>query len=322
MKFRVLLTFGLLSWLPLALAQSGEDLSGTDGSRPSPGQILETLRADHQAAEARDSQRLEALLSDQQALDAALAEARESLAQARERQESLETQQSEQQTRLGELRERRSEEAGDLESVYDVARRHASDLRNSLNDSWLIVGGQAQLPARLDDEGLLDVAALSALGDNLISLTIESGQGIEFTAPVAGAAGEVTSRDVVRLGDYLGFSNGQLLRVPTESGPLSVAEQTPSYVSELLEAYQGGIGEVVAFDPTRGVVLDALAQQPGLWQRFQQGGAVGYVVVALGASVSPLPWRSTPTCCWSRCVCDGNCVSRTPFVRTIPWGES
>ncbi|WP_455565511.1 hypothetical protein [Modicisalibacter luteus] len=283
---------------------------------------METLRADHQAAEARDSQRLEALLSDQQALDAALAEARESLAQARERQESLETQQSEQQTRLGELRERRSEEAGDLESVYDVARRHASDLRNSLNDSWLIVGGQAQLPARLDDEGLLDVAALSALGDNLISLTIESGQGIEFTAPVAGAAGEVTSRDVVRLGDYLGFSNGQLLRVPTESGPLSVAEQTPSYVSELLEAYQGGIGEVVAFDPTRGVVLDALAQQPGLWQRFQQGGAVGYVVVALGASVSPLPWRSTPTCCWSRCVCDGNCVSRTPFVRTIPWGES
>ncbi|MCG7598164.1 MotA/TolQ/ExbB proton channel family protein [Halomonas sp. McH1-25] len=282
MKVRLLLTLGVLFWVPLAFAQSGDGESGAEDVRQSSDQLLETLRADRQAAETRDRQRLEALLNDQQALDTALSEARESLAQARERQETLETRQSEQQARLAELRERRGEEAGDLESVYDVARRHASDLRNALDASWLTVGGQAALPERLDDEGLLDVATLASLGDSLISLTLESGRGIEITAPVADAAGNVSSREVVRLGDYLGFSNGQLLQVPSGSGPLSVAEHTPSYVSELLEAYQAGNGDVVAFDPTRGAVLDALAQQPTLWERFQQGGAVGYVVVALG----------------------------------------
>ncbi|SFH78933.1 MotA/TolQ/ExbB proton channel family protein [Modicisalibacter xianhensis] len=277
MKLRCLLTWGVMSCLPLT--GFAQDAANSEDAGQA---ILETLRADYQAAEARDRQRLEVLLNDQQALDAALSEARESLAQARERQEALETRQSEQQARLAELRERRGEEAGDLESVYDVARRHASDLRNALNESWLTVGGQAQLPQRLEDDGLLDVATLASLGDSLMSLTVESGQAIEFTAPVADAAGNVSSREVVRLGDYLGFSDGQLLQVPGESGPLSVAEHTPPYVSELLEAYRSGNGDVVAFDPARGAVLDALAQQPTLWERFQQGGAVGYVVVALG----------------------------------------
>src|SRR5690606_2026852 len=64
---------------------------------------------------------------------------------------------------------------------------------------------------------------------------------------------------------------------------LAVAEHTPSHVADRLRAFQQGEGQVVNFDPTQGQVLAALAQQPSLWERFKQGGAVGYVIVALGA---------------------------------------
>ncbi|MEC8937727.1 MAG: MotA/TolQ/ExbB proton channel family protein, partial [Pseudomonadota bacterium] len=47
-------------------------------------------------------------------------------------------------------------------------------------------------------------------------------------------------------------------------------------------AYHQGESREFAIDPTQGSVLEALAQQPTLWERFQQGGYVGYVVVVLG----------------------------------------
>lgn len=279
MKKRWLTLFGLTLWIPLALAQSVES-PGEDGAELE--HLLETLRTDRQAAEARDSERLQRLLDDQEALVAALAEARDSLEEQRERRERLEARQTEQQARLETLRQRRSDEAGDLERVHEVARRHAGEMRDALGASWLTVGGQAQLPQRLDDQGLIDVATLESLGESLAALTVESGRGVRFTAPVADAEGEISPREVIRLGAFTAFSDGRLLRHPAGEGPLAVAERTPSDIAEALRAFQQGEGEVVTLDPTQGEVLAALAQQPSLWQRFQQGGAVGYVVVTLG----------------------------------------
>ena len=36
-------------------------------------------------------------------------------------------------------------------------------------------------------------------------------------------------------------------------------------------------------DPSRGSLLAQLQQQPTLWDRLQQGGLVGWVIVVLGA---------------------------------------
>lgn len=272
-----ILIVSLMLWGSVSFAQTSSDNGGETLE-----QVLETLRTDRQAAEARDAERLQALLADRDALESALAQARESLEQARQRQAQLESRQSEQQNRLAELRERRGEEAGDLENVYDVARRHAGELRNALSNSWLTVGGQAQLPQRLDDEGLLDIATLESLNEQLVALTVESGLGVRFDAPVADASGNVSSQEVIRLGDFSGFSEGWLLQRPEGDGPLLIADQTPASVSERLLAFQQGEGDIIALDPTKGDVLEALAQQPSLWERFQQGGVVGFVVVALG----------------------------------------
>ncbi|SDL71174.1 biopolymer transport protein ExbB [Modicisalibacter muralis] len=269
-------------WMPLAQAAPGTPAS--ESRQDSTEQVLQALRADSAAASARDSQRLAELLDDREALDAALAEARESLAAASERREALEARQAEQQQRLAELSQRRDSEVGDLDGVYDVVRRHVGELRDALGESWLTVGGGARLPQRLDEQGLLDVATLQALNESLVALTVQSGRGVRFTAPVADSEGKVAPREVIRLGALSAFSEGQLLRQPDGEGPLAVAERTPTSVTEKLLAFQQGEGDVIALDPTQGEILAALAQQPSLWQRFQQGGAVGYVIVALGVA--------------------------------------
>lgn len=71
---------------------------------------LSTLRAEREAAEARDNARLAELVDDEAALDEALAEAQDALADARERRESLDAREQSQREALEELDARRQEQ--------------------------------------------------------------------------------------------------------------------------------------------------------------------------------------------------------------------
>ncbi|EPC03903.1 hypothetical protein L861_00985 [Litchfieldella anticariensis FP35 = DSM 16096] len=266
------LTLGvLLSW-PLvgAQAQSSDD-------------PVETLRAERQAAEARDRARLAELVDDREALETALETAITERDAARARRDELEVRQQAQDARLQELNERRQEQGGDLDGVLSVVARHSGELRDELSDSWLTVGG-ATMPARFDEQAILEREHVENLADHLMTLTAESARGIRFSAPVADRAGQIEPREVIRLGSFLAFSEGDLLRRSGEGEAqhLAVAERTPHAVASQLEAFQQGTGDDVSVDPTQGQVIAALAQQPSLVERFHQGGAVGYVVVILG----------------------------------------
>ncbi|MDN3555688.1 MotA/TolQ/ExbB proton channel family protein [Halomonas maura] len=243
---------------------------------------LETLRAEREAAEARDRARLAELVDDEQALDAALERARADLAEARERREALESRQQAQRDELEALNARRQEQGGDLEAVFDAVADASGELRDDLAGSWLTLGAETALPPRLDPDAILATGQLATLADSLMGLTRETARVVALEAPVAGADGQVAERPVLRLGDLLAASQGQLLERGGEAGRLAELGQTPQRVAEHLRAFQAGEGEVVPVDPAEGRVLEALGLQPTLWERFRQGGAVGYVVVALG----------------------------------------
>ncbi|WP_244179831.1 MotA/TolQ/ExbB proton channel family protein [Salinicola salarius] len=274
------LSFVAITLLPVvASAQSG-DASG--GGAPSIQQVLETFRADSQAAEQRDTQRLETLLDDREALQQALADAEQRLQNAQDKRDQLESRQAEQQQQLAALQRQRTEEAGDIGDISGIVKQQASELRDALGESWLTVGGDARLPPRLDDRGLIDLQTLDRVRQDLAGLIAESGRGVRFQAPVAGPDGDVAQRPVIRLGDTVAFSNGDLLQRIGDDDRLSVVAATPGDARQALQAFQQGEGNQIVVDPTDGDVLDALAQQPSLWERFQQGGYVGYVIVALG----------------------------------------
>ena len=262
-----LLTVTLLSLPTAALAQS----------EPST-----TLRAEREADEARDQARLIELLENPEALEAALEEARAAHQQTETRHTELQEEAQALNERQSELEARQQEQGEELEAILTSLARHSGELRDGLADSWLTLE-EASLPPRLDDAEVLEVTHLEDFADRLVALTADTARVTSFEAPVASASGEITSQPVVRLGDFAAFSEGHLLRRGVDNGALSVVERTPREVATRLVAFQAGTSSVLALDPTQGDVISALGQQPNLVERFQQGGAVGYVVVGLGA---------------------------------------
>ena len=244
---------------------------------------LGSLREAREAAQARDQARLQSFLEDQEGLEAALEEARAAHESAEEEQAALEAQQAEQSEQAQALAQRQEEQGEALTSLLADLARHSEEIRNDLGgDSWLTLEADA-LPPRLNDVDVLERSQIEAVVDSLATLTVNTGRAERLELPVADASGDIESHSVVRLGDFAAFTESALLRKgQDEESSLAEVPRTPTAISDLLAAYHQGESREFAIDPTQGSVLEALAQQPTLWERFQQGGYVGYVVVVLG----------------------------------------
>ncbi|RUR51236.1 MotA/TolQ/ExbB proton channel family protein [Vreelandella populi] len=244
---------------------------------------LSSLREARQAAEARDQQRLESFLNDQQALSAALDEARAEHQAAEEQSEALQAQQQAQAEQASELTERQSEQGQALTELLVNLARHSTEVRNALGEnSWLTLH-EGALPPRLDNAEVLERSQLEEVVDSLAALTAQTGQAERLTLPVADASGNIEPREVIRLGDFVAFTESALLRQGEGSDQLAEIPRTPADIQGVLHDYHQGESREFIIDPAQGRVLQALSQRPSLWERFQQGGYVGYVIVALGA---------------------------------------
>lgn len=241
-----------------------------------------SLREAREAAEARDQQRLMSFLDDQQALESALEQARAEHADVQQQHEALQAQQAEQTEQASELSQRQAEQGAALSGLLANLARHSSELRNTLGEKSLLTLEESSLPPRLDEVEVLERHQLENVVDRLATLTARTGRAERLSMPVANANGEVAVSELVRLGDFAAFTEDKLLERGQNDGNLVVLPSTPSAIGGLLGDYYRGESNVLAIDPTQGSVLEALAQQPSLWERFQQGGYVGYVVVALG----------------------------------------
>ncbi|MGO3698556.1 MULTISPECIES: MotA/TolQ/ExbB proton channel family protein [Halomonas] len=243
---------------------------------------VSSLREARQAAEARDQERLARFLEDQQALNAALEEARAAHQSAEEQREALQAQQTEQAEQASELTERQNEQGEALSGLLANLARHSTEVRNALGeDSWLTLQEEI-LPPRLDNAEVLERRQLENVVDSLATLAAKTGQVERLELPVADSGGTIAPRNVVRLGDFAAFTENALLQQDGDVSHLAEAPRTPDEIQSVLAAYHQGESREFLIDPTQGPVLQALSQRPSLWERFQQGGYVGYVIVVLG----------------------------------------
>ncbi|WP_158773067.1 MotA/TolQ/ExbB proton channel family protein [Cobetia sp. L2A1] len=242
-------------------------------------------------AEGRDQQRLSTLLEDSTALKAAVTKAEAQRDTLREMRKQLEVTASEQQAVLQTLDSEREAKQGDLGQVFEIARKHARETRESLAGNWLLVGGQAQLPDLGPRDEVPGRERLAALTADMSSIARESGRALRFKTALAGADGSIKPREIVRIGEQMAFSGDHLLAPLSEDKALDaesalkglgLAGKTPAVVRDQLSAFNAGDSDRLNFDPTGGDVTQALARAPGLIERLKQGGAVGYVIVGLG----------------------------------------
>lgn len=188
------------------------------------------------------------------------------------------------------------ERLGDLRELFGTISSVVGDTRATFENSLISAQFQgrdaflADLADVLTSESQLpSTEELERLWFYLMQEITETGKITKFETNVAQPDGNMASQEVVRIGAYNIVSDGQYLRFDPNTGRLSVLPSQPagytSTAADLQAAAEGTVTKV-GIDPTGpqgGSYLAALISYPSLRDRIEQGGSIGYIILAVGA---------------------------------------
>nr|WP_237738507.1 MotA/TolQ/ExbB proton channel family protein [Idiomarina xiamenensis] len=210
-----------------------------------------------------------------------------------QRAEQLETRFENNETDLAGLSDTLTQRMGSLKELFGVLQQVANDAASQFQNSVI----SAQYPGR--SEQLTQLAEKMGSSSKLASIEeieqvwfalqkemTESGKVARFETQVTEADGEKDNDEVVRVGAFNLVADGKYLEyLPTTGSVVELVRQPSGRYLASAEAIEAANGGVVEFglDPTGGSILGLLVQAPSLSERVEQGGAVGYVILALGA---------------------------------------
>ena len=210
-----------------------------------------------------------------------------------DRSAKLEAVFEENEKELNVLTETLNERLGALKELFGVMQQVAGDARSRFDNSLTNV----QYPDRsgfLDDlakklgssSKLPSIDEIEKLWFELQREMTESGKVVKFSTDVIDIQGSKSETTVVRVGSFNIVADGKYLNYEPTTGNVSEIPRQPEgrrYTSSTSELFNSTGGKVVfGLDPTLGGVLSSLVARPNLIERIQQGGIVGYLVIALG----------------------------------------
>jgi len=251
-------------------------------------ELLEQVRQGDVAARRENDQREAEFRAQRDQQKTLLEQALAAKAAEEERSAGLELRFEENERMIPEMQETLRNRMGSLGELFGVVRQVAGDTAGVLDSSLI----SAQLPGRTEflqklaqRRDMPAVEDLEKLWFTLQQEMTESGKNVRFPATVVTLDGEKVRRDVIRVGPFSAFSNGQYLQYVTETGNLTeLGRQPASRFLSTIAAYENtkeGIA-AAAIDPSRGSLLSLLIQTPSFTERVDQGGIIGYVTIVLG----------------------------------------
>lgn len=207
---------------------------------------------------------------------------------------NLEQQFEDNQQRIITARQALDERLGALKELFGVLQTVAGDTQGRFNDSLTNI----QYPDR--GAFLVELGTKMAGASSLASIEdierlwamlqreiYESGRTVRFTHLVTAADGEQSETEVVRIGSFNIVSDQGYLTYRMNEGAVSLRElarqpegRYTNTTGDMMDADSG----VVTFglDVTRGTILGLLVESPTIRDRIEQGGIVGYCIIALG----------------------------------------
>ncbi len=277
-----LLTLGFAT----ANAQEGDDARS----------MADLLRLIEQG-QARDSkearQREAAFASAQNSQQSLLNQARAERTRQENVSSSLEQQFEVNQQRTITARQALDERLGALKELFGVLQTVSGDAQGRFSASLTNI----QYPDR--GEFLGQLGAKMAGASSLASIediehlwmllqqeVYESGRVVRFNHLVTKADGEQAEMEVIRIGAFNLVSENGYLQYDAGEGSISELLRQPEskYLGTTDDMMDASSGETVSFglDVTRGSILGLLVESPTISDRIEQGGIVGYCIIALG----------------------------------------
>lgn len=181
---------------------------------------------------------------------------------------------------------------GELKELFGVLQQVAGDTKSKFQTSVVSaqIAGRGEFLDELaqsmgSSSKLASIEEIERLWFELQREMTQSGKVHNFTHDVVMANGEKQLTQVTRVGGFNLIANGKYLEYIDETGSVAELIRQPSarYLSSA-QALSSSTEQVVPFalDPTGGSILGLLVQAPDTQERVEQGGPVGYVILAIG----------------------------------------
>ena len=201
-----------------------------------------------------------------------------------------------QKRKLDELQKELDKHVSELGDIHSLYSQFSGDFIARLQDSLV----QAQIPERQknltklqEGQTLASIKDMKTLWLLVMTEMTEAGKNSTFQATVVTPEGKSSTQNIIRMGTFSAFSNGQFLHYIPQNQELLVIAEQPSEHSLIQEfssialnntnTKQSTVPVLSVIDPTRGELLALLGQSPSLYERLLQGKEVGYAIVILGA---------------------------------------
>ncbi len=126
---------------------------------------------------------------------------------------------------------------------------------------------------------------LTQFWHSMLDEIIKSGSISQYEADVILNSGEKKSEQVTRIGLFAAVANGKYLIYSEDMKALTELSVQPS-LGVLNDAKNFEASSSMAnltIDPTRGTLFKMIENNPTILDRINQGGIVGYIIIALGA---------------------------------------
>lgn len=295
------LAFAGVLTVPMTIAQESAEPEAPPPPTPQEiaaenlDQLLDLVKQGQARASAENKAREDRFARDKANQVAALKRAEEERTREERRSARLEKQFEENELLIAAKQEQLRERLGTLSELFGHLTAASGDLASNIEVSLVsseYPGREAFLKGLIakmsGSDQLPSIEEIERVWFELLREVREQGEVSSFSAQVATPSGELSQRDVVRVGafnivdtsgNYLSFNVDKLSELPRQPGGGFNAQ------AEDLAGSQSGLTQfgIDPTGPTGGSFLAAIIDSPTISERWHQGGYVGYAITAVGA---------------------------------------
>lgn len=177
---------------------------------------------------------------------------------------------------------------GNFGELFGVFRQVAGEVIATVKNSIVSLqfpNREIALAVMAETKGLPSISQMKSLVVSMLEEMTQSGRVVRFQGEVVLPGGSLANAEIVRVGVFNAITEKFFLKFVPETQTLQVLARQParryrSMADDLFKANKGFV--TMAVDPSRGQILGLLIQAPGLSERINQGGVVGYFIILIG----------------------------------------
>ena len=251
-------------------------------------QLLAITENDSQVSNVINNQREEKFLAARDRQQLLLDQAKARLDQEEKRSIRLQKQFEDNEKILEDIQETLRIRIGNFGELFGVVRQVAGEaiavIKNSIV-SLQFPNREKILTGLAETRGIPSIEQMHDLKVELLREMSQSGQVQRFQKQVVLPGGSIVDAEIVRVGVFNAITENFFLQFVPDTQSLQVLARQPARryqsMAEDLFALDAGY-TTMAVDPSRGQILSLLIQAPGLGERINQGGLVGYFIIFIG----------------------------------------